>query len=175
MRRGLFPCAGLLVLALPAQAEQSPLADPSFAGTLVGQVCVTQSLDFPAIFTQAKAVANAAALAQVMADDKIAMFGDPAGLHLVFSKRIDGLACALTVPDQTGTPAYFETLRASIGQRVSAVYPDALSVDSDPASPHEEKHEWMFRVPAERHFAVTLEWQTEDGVSLAIGYSQIYE
>ena len=120
-------------------------------------------------------IADAAALTTVMANDQAAMFGNPGGLHLVFSKSIDSIACALTVPADTGTQSYFETLRGSVAQRVTAVYPDALSVDADPASPHEEKHDWVFSVPAERHFAMTLTWQVEDGVLLGIGYRQIYE
>jgi hypothetical protein len=45
----------------------------------------------------------------------------------------------------------------------------------DKPSPHEAAHQWVFRVPKERHFAVSHSWIRDRGVSLSVGYSQIYE
>ncbi|MEL7012364.1 MAG: hypothetical protein AAFO72_03685, partial [Pseudomonadota bacterium] len=104
-----------------------------------------------------------------------AMFGDPAGAHVMFSRQIDALACRLTIPPAVGTEAFYQDLVGGLEWKISAVYPDALSVEANKPSPHEAKHDWVFSVPAERHFAVTLDWVRDRGVSINIGYSQIYE
>ncbi|RDC71777.1 hypothetical protein DLJ49_13020 [Rhodovulum sp. 12E13] len=174
MRARLVFCAALVALSGPA-AAQGVLEDSAASGALLTGACVPDTLDFPALFEAAKAGAMEAGLPAAMDSDEAAMFGDPGGAHLMVARTVDSLACRLTLPAPAGSQEYYAALRAEIEAAVAAVYPDALSVEADTPSPHEDKHEWVFRVPAERHFAATLTWQVEDGVTLGIGYRQIYD
>lgn len=164
----------LAAIAVPAAAE-GILDDASATAAMLSDICVTDTLDFAGIFAAGTGRADGKGLPAVTKTDKVAMFGNPAGSNLVFSREIDAIACALRLPPPTGTQAYYETLRDVMSERITTVYPKALSVDADLASPHEEKHDWVFSNPADRHFAATLTWQVEDGVMLGIGYRQIYE
>lgn len=175
MRRLTTLAAAWIACAGSAHAQASVLDDPGFSGTLVGQLCVSDSLDFAALFDRAKATAGGADLPAVTATDKVAMYGNPGGANLVFTREIDAMACALNIPAPAGSQAYYEALKAALQQRIGAVYPAALSVDGNKPSPHEEKHDWVFSAPKDRHFAVTLTWQVEDGVQLGVGYRQVYE
>jgi hypothetical protein len=98
-----------------------------------------------------------------------------AGAHVVFTREIDSLACALTVPAPPADEAYFATVRDRMQAMISATYPTALSVSNDDPSPHVDGHQWVFSNPRDRHFAVSLDWQRERGITLAVGYRQIYE
>jgi hypothetical protein len=174
MRTRIFISAGLAALAAPAAAGGA-LEEAAVAGPLVAAVCVPDTLDFPALFETAKRAAVEAGLPAAMDSDEAAMFGDPGGAHLMVARTIDSLACRLSLPMPAGSRDYYLALRAEMEGAIAAVYPDALSVEADTPSPHEDKHEWVFRVPAERHFAATLTWQAEQGVTLGIGYRQIYD
>lgn len=160
--------------AAPAVA-QSPLDTPGSAGALIANACVTQSLDFPALIARAAAIAEQIGLNTVTKSDKVAVYGDMAAANVVFSREIDAMACALRVPAPTADLAYYETVRDRMQAMIMSVYPQALSVDTNNPSPHEEGYQWVFSVPRDRHFAASLTWQTEDGVTLSVGYSQIYE
>lgn len=165
----------LACAAIPGWVAAGPFDDPADAGALMGEACVTPSLDFDALFASAQELATAAGLPQVMASDEAAMFGNPGGAHVVFSRRIDSMACQLTIPPDPGTEAFFNDLRDIMQARIDVTYPGALSDEMDTPSPHESAHQWVFRVPKERHFAVSHSWIRDRGVSLSIGYSQIYE
>lgn len=162
----------LACLAAPV-AAQTTLDDPNAAGALMGAACVTGSMDWDAVFTAARGAMAAQGLMTMTATDEVAMFGLPTEPNLMATRGIDSLACRLSVP--MGDEAYFNALRDAFGATVSATYPKALSVASKTASPHDEKHEWVRNIPGERHFAATLEWRADRGVTLGIGYRQIYE
>lgn len=164
-----------VLAGMPLAATAGPFDLPADTVGLISDACVSTSLDWPALFTTAKDLAAAKGLPQVMATDEAAMFGNPAGAHVVFSRQIDALACRLVLPEDTGTEAFFNDLVTGMEWKIKATYPDALSVAGNNPSPHEAAHQWVYNVPAERHFAVSMDWAREDGVSINIGYSQIYE
>ena len=164
--------AGLTLLGAPVNA-QSVLDDPNAAGALMGAACVTDSVDWDAVFATARNAMAAQGLATMTDTDEVATFGLPTAPNLMATRTIDSLACRLIVP--AGDEAYFNALRDAFGTAVSVTYPKALSVASNTPSPHDEKHEWVRSIPGERHFAATLEWQADRGVMLGIGYRQIYE
>lgn len=161
-------------LAAPACAE-GVFDDASATGAMLTEICVTDSLDFAAIFADGTAQAQADSLPVVTETDKVAMYGHPVNGSVTFSREVDAIACALRLAPPAGSVSYFETLRDVVQARIMEVYPGALSVDAKLPSPHEEKHDWVFSKPADRHFAATLTWQTDAGILLAIGYRQIYD
>lgn len=164
-----------IVAGTPSVIAAGPFDLPADTVGLMADACITTSLEWPALFSQAQDLATAKGLPQVMATNEAAMFGDPAGAHVMFARQIDAIACRITIPPAVGTEAFYQDLVGGMERKIAAVYPDALSVEDNKPSPHEAKHDWVFNVPAERHFAVTLDWFRERGVSINIGYSQIYE
>ncbi|MEO0370736.1 MAG: hypothetical protein AAF231_04690 [Pseudomonadota bacterium] len=172
--RPALAAAAFLVCA-PTALTAGPFDLPADAVGLISEACVTTSLDWPALFANAQALATNAQLPQVMSTDEAAMFGNPGGAHVIFSKTIDSMACRLVLPAQTGTEQFYQDLVTGMDWKIGAVYPDALSVEQNKPSPHEAEHQWVFRVAAERHFAVSLDWERESGVSVNIGYSQVYD
>ncbi|MEL7281020.1 MAG: hypothetical protein AAFY35_02485 [Pseudomonadota bacterium] len=172
--RGILLTATALACA-PAVVSAGPFDLPADTVGLIGDACVTTSLDWPVLFTYAQELATARNLPQVMANDEAAMFGNPAGAHVMFARTIDSLACRIMIPEDVGTEAFYQDLITGMDWKIKAVYPDARSSEQNKPSPHEAAHQWVFNVPAERHFAVSLDWAREDGVSINVGYSQIYE
>ncbi|MEO0774675.1 MAG: hypothetical protein AAFZ04_16015 [Pseudomonadota bacterium] len=167
--------AAALLVGAPTALTAGPFDLPADAVGLIADACVTTSLDWPALFTNAQALATNAQLPQVMATDEAAMFGNPAAAHVIFSKTIDSMACRLVIPSDTGTEAFYQDLVTGMDWKIKATYPDVLSVEQNKPSPHEAEHQWVFRIPSERHFAVSLDWYRERGISINIGYSQVYD
>jgi hypothetical protein len=130
-------------------------------------------MDWDAVFANTKATMAELGLTAMTDTDKVVMFGLPTEPNVMGTRTIDSLACRLAVPGVD--EAYFDALRDAFGAAVSATYPKALSIASNTASPHDEKHERVRSFPGDRHFAATLEWQAERGVTLGIGYRQLYE
>lgn len=168
-------CFAAVIALAPTLGSAGPFDLPADTVGLMAEACVTTSLDWQMLFNNAQKLAIDAQLPQAMATEQAAMFGDPAGAHVMFAKQIDALACRITIPPAVGTEAFYQDLVSGMEWKISAVYPDALSVEDNKPSPHEAKHDWVYNVPAERHFAVTLDWIRDRGVSINIGYSQIYE
>lgn len=173
MRTALITAAFLA--GVPSALAAGPFDLPADSVGLMSNACVSTSLDWSALFSNAQDLALAAGLPQVMASEGAAMFGDPAGAHVMFARQIDSMACRLVVPGDIGTETFYQDLVGGMEWKIKAIYPEALSVESDKPSPHEAQHEWVHRVAEERHFAVTLDWYRDQGVSINIGYSQIYE
>ncbi len=173
MRSALMSAA--LLVSTPMGATAGPFDLPADAVGLMADACVTTSLDWPALYANAQALAANAQLPQVMATDEAAMFGNPGAAHVMFSKQIDSMACRLSIPADVGTEEFYNDLVTGMDWKIKATYPDVTSVPRDKPSPHEAEHQWVYRVPAERHFAVSLDWYRERGVSINIGYSQIYD
>lgn len=167
--------AAAFAVSIPGWVAAGPFDDPADASALIAEACVTTSLDWDTLFADAQKLAVDLDLPQIMASDEAVMYGDPAAANLMFARRIDSMACRLSVPPDTGTEAFYTTVVEALDTRIKATYPEVLSVEADKPSPHEAKHDWVFRVAKERHFAVTVDWIRDRGVSLNIGYSQIYE
>ncbi len=158
--------------AAPAVAETS-LADPQAAGTLMAAACVTDDMNWDEVYSVAVDTLALSGAATLTETAEVAQFGLPTEPNLMATRTVDSLACRLTVP--AGDEAYFETLRDAFAAGLGDTYPAALSVPGDTASPHDEKHDWVFSVAGERHFAASLSWQADRGVMLGIGYRQVYE
>lgn len=172
--RALMASTFAVLVGAPGLA-QTVLDTPGAAGALIANACVSQSLDFEALLERATTIAEQIGLPQVTKSDTVAVFGDLSSAHVMFTREIDALACALTVPSPPGDEAYFATVRERMQAMISATYPTALSVANDDPSPHVDGHQWVFNNPRDRHFAVSLDWQRERGVMLGVGYRQIYE
>lgn len=173
MRPALVTAA--LLVSAPTALTAGPFDLPADAVGLIADACVTTSMDWPLLFVTAQKLATDRQLPQVMANDEAAMFGNPGGAHVMFARKIDSLACRLVIPQDIGTEAFYQDLVTGLDWKINATYPEALSVEQNKPSPHEAQHQWVFNVPAERHFAVSLDWAREDGLSINVGYSQIYE
>jgi hypothetical protein len=167
--------ACLMALAAGGALAQGALDDATAAARLIADSCVTQSLDFPAIFDAAASRAADGGLAQVMNDGNAAMFGNPGAAHLTFNRRVDSMHCALNLPASDGLESDFAIYRDVMDAAILAAYPGALSDPMEYPSPHQKGHQWVFSVPKDRHFATSLDWTADRGLTLAVGYSQRYD
>ena len=95
--RGILLTATALACA-PAVVSAGPFDLPADTVGLIGDACVTTSLDWPVLFTYAQELATARNLPQVMANDEAAMFGNPAGAHVMFARTSDSFACRIMIP-----------------------------------------------------------------------------
>jgi len=171
-----FLWALAVALWLPGSAiAQTLLEDPVKSGAMMEEACVPDSLDFDALFASACETISAAGLATVSSSDESVMFGNPGGAHFVLSRRIDSVACYLSVPKEIGTKEYYAALRDRYNSAVKAVYPKAFSEEMDKPSPHESAHQWVWSKTKDRHYAASMEWRADRGVTLAVGYSQKYD
>ena len=174
MRTCLSTFGLLLGLSVPALG-QTVLEDPVKSGEMMEQACVPDSLDFDALFAGARDAVSTTGLPVVSSSDESAMFGNPGGAHFVVSRRIDSMSCYLNVPKEIGTQDYYSSLRDRFHTAINTVYPKIFSEEMNKPSPHEAAHQWVWSKSKDRHFAVSMEWIADRGVTLAVGYSQKYD
>jgi len=173
--RKLLPASALFLGVSTPALGQSLLEDPVKSGDMMEQACVPDSLDFDALFASASEAVSEAGLSAVSSSDESVMFGNPGGAHFVVSRRIDSLACYLSVPKEIGTQEYYTELRDRYDAALRTVYPKAFSEEMDKPSPHESAHQWVWSKTKDRHFAASMQWIADRGVTLAVGYSQKYD
>ena len=171
----LLAAAMGLGLSTGASLAQDGFGNPFLTGAAMSQGCIFNTLDFDAEFAKAIAAFSTAELPVALSQERTVVYGTPGGASLVLNRKVDEIACALMLPPQIGTHDYYKVLEAQIGPAFKAAHPKHIDQLNDDPSPHVDGHDWVASYPGQMHQAVTLRWETDSGITLAIGFRQLYE
>lgn len=163
----------VLLAAAPVAAQEA--LDTSALADLMVEACIFDRLDFEGQFKATTEAMASSGLPVVAQEDKTAVYGDPAGAYLVTTRSIDSLSCALRLPAPLGSREVLEDFRTKFGAGIADTFPDVTSLADDNPSPHIDGHDWSASFPGKMHYALALDWGTEDGLTVAIGFNQLYE
>ncbi len=167
-------------LALVMLGAAAPLAaqdgvDTSALADMMASACIFDTLDFDAEYAAVKAAMAGTGLPLVMEQEKNVMYGDPAGVNLVATRTIDSLTCTLRLPAPVGTHEVFAEFEAKFDAAIGQTFAKHISQPDDDPSPHIDGHDWVASFPGQMHYAATLDWGTEEGLLVGIGFRQLYE
>ena len=172
MKKGALLGLVIAVLPAPSLADDSDLAA---LASVVTEACLFDSLDFNAEYQALTTAMEGTGLPVVMAQEKTSVFGDMTAMNIVVARKIDELSCFMRIPAPMGTKEVFSDFQAKMDAVVDTAFPKHLEeADSDP-SPHVDGHDWVASFPGKMHYAVSLDWGTETGLQLAVGFRQLYE
>lgn len=162
-------------ISTTAALAQDGFANPFLTGAAMSQACMFNTLDFDAEYAEAIAVFEGAKLPVTVAQEGSVVYGTPGGASLVLNRKVDEIACALMLPAAIGTHEYYKVLEGQVGPTFKATHPNHIDQVSDDPSPHVDGHDWVASYPGQMHQAVSLRWNTDSGIVLAIGFRQLYE
>ena len=164
-----------LGLSTGASLAQDGFGNPFLTGAAMSQACMFNTLDFDAEYAEAVAAFEVAKLPVAVQQDSNVIYGNPGGASLVLNRKVDEIACALILPAEVGTHDYYKVLEAQIGPTFKSTHPNHIDQELDDPSPHVDGHDWVASYPGQMHQAVSLRWNTDSGIVLAIGFRQLYE
>ncbi|MDF1856900.1 hypothetical protein [Pseudooceanicola sp.] len=163
-----------LGIAAPVLAQEA--ADPAALAEMMVGGCIFDDLDFDAEYAAMTEAMAGSGLPEVMVQDKTVMYGDPAAqLTLVGTRTIDSLSCTLQLPAGIGTHEVFTDFETRFETALQQHFGSLISQPDDDPSPHVDGHDWVASFPGRMHYAVTMNWGTEEGLLVAIGFRQLYE
>ncbi|MEE9426879.1 MAG: hypothetical protein V3V25_01905 [Paracoccaceae bacterium] len=166
-----FHCTALaLVLsfssAISIHAQDLFESAQSAANFTVGLCLFPSTDDLEGQLAAAKEKALATGLSIMFEDGERGMFGNPSDVFVVVSKTIDSLHCVVQIAPPKGTHDYFETIESAIAVEYQVRFSGFNeSIDDDP-SPHIDGHGWIFRTPANDSIIVSIDFGTEDGITI---------
>ena len=95
------------------------------------------------------------------------MYGSPASTFVMVSKTIDSLTCLVKIAPPFGSFQPYKIIEAGFDAQFRGRYPEYKdSIDDDP-SPHVEGHDWIVRTLANDSIIISIDWGTEDGITIA--------
>ena len=169
-----FPKAGLAgLISIVAvwghsAASQDVLTTPENAAIFSINLCMFPSTEnIPELLTEAKSKAADSGLPVVVENDDSGMYGSPADAFVMVSKTIDSLTCLVKMPPPRGSFQTYKIIEAGFDAQFRNLYPSYKEdIDDDP-SPHVDGHDWIVRTLANDTIIITIDWGTEDGITIA--------
>ena len=157
-----------LALAPAGALAQDVFASPETTAIFAIDLCIYPSTEnIPAHLSEAQAKVAATGLAALSETEDAGMYGTPADVFVVVTKTIDSLTCLVQIPPPRGDIAAYKIIEAGFDAQFQGRFPGYKeSIDDDP-SPHIEGHDWIVRTPENDSVIITIDWGTEDGISIA--------
>ena len=149
--------------------------DTAALAETVAQACMFETIDFDAEYAALTSAFADGPLPSMMEQEKTQVFGDMSATHIIVSRKIDELACFMRMPAPLGSKDVFTEFETALDSAIDAAFPKHLEEKDTNPSPHIEGHDWVASFPGKMHYAVALDWGTETGLQLAVGFRQLYE
>ncbi len=165
----LKPLALAALALVPAGTRaQDMFASPETTAIFAVNLCMFPSTqDIPAQLSGARSRVAATGLPVLSQTDEAGMYGNPAGVFVVVTRTIDSLTCLVQIKPPRGDFTAYKIVEAGFDAQFRGGFPGYKdSIDDDP-SPHVEGHDWIVRTPENDSVIITIDWGTEDGITIA--------